>query len=375
MTSGGDAYYNVLRRLNGVGGFRNEMWLDTGTYESWKYEDYWDYLLRSNMTVSQAWVTAWSEDGSVWNWEYWCWEERDARFLTLENCNCTQTGCTSYMKNDYFFNVQTGPMDQKSTLTGYDYYCFRDRESPNFSNYVRTLNKSMPEKTYPEEFSSYSIEPVADSIIEELMGIKIGGKETRVKGENDYSYKDDYMIMKKSGKDFSAIMNRTQESFRYENDWEYEARDRFEEAKAIAETLTTLDLEYAGISKDTNEAFEVGGNGESLGKSVNSISFVFRPKINGIFIYGENISIEYDAQGLYQIRSRVPHSIALSKTGKIMSEEKAVEELSKSVTIEEANKGKVVYSLDENNELVLSIIARNEEQKTIKTVPLEAKDE
>jgi len=108
---------------------------------------------------------------------------------------------------------------------------------------------------------------------------------------------------------------------------------------------------------------------------VNSISFVFRPKINGIFIYGENISIEYDAQGLYQIRSRVPHSIALSKTGKIMSEEKAVEELSKSVTIEEANKGKVVYSLDENNELVLSIIARNEEQKTIKTVPLEAKDE
>ncbi|HPY15470.1 MAG TPA: hypothetical protein PLI61_11310, partial [bacterium] len=138
---------------------------------------------------------------------------------------------------------------------------------------------------------------------------------------------------------------------------------------------TTLDLEYAGISKDTNEAFEVGGNGESLGKSVNSISFVFRPKINGIFIYGENISIEYDAQGLYQIRSRVPHSIALSKTGKIMSEEKAVEELSKSVTIEEANKGKVVYSLDENNELVLSIIARNEEQKTIKTVPLEAKDE
>ena len=108
---------------------------------------------------------------------------------------------------------------------------------------------------------------------------------------------------------------------------------------------------------------------------MNSISFVFRPKINGIPVFIENILVEYDAQGLYQIRSRVPHSIALSRTGKIMSEEKAVEELSKSVTIEEANKGKVFYSLDKNNELSLSIVARNMENKTTITVPLEAKDE
>jgi hypothetical protein len=363
----GDVYYSVLTRLNGVGGYRNNSYWG-GINDTHNYYDHWDDLAKSTKTVSKAWVDSWSEDfiGDP---------DRDARFLTLENCNCTQTGCTSYMKNDYFFNVQTGPMAQKTTTTGYNYYCFRDRESPNFSNYVRTLNKSIPEETYPEEFSSYSIEPVADSIIEELMGIKIGGKETRARGENDYSYRDDYLIMKKSGKDFLAIMNRTQESFRYENDWEYEARDRFEEAKAIAETLTTLDLEYAGISKDTNEAFEVGGNGESLGKSVNSISFVFRPKINEITVLIEDISVEYDAQGLYQIRSRVPHSIALSRTGKIMSEEKAVEELSKSVTIEEANKGKVVYSLDENYELVLSFVTKNEERREIKTISLEAKDE
>nr|MBP7432930.1 hypothetical protein [bacterium] len=184
--------------------------------------------------------------------------------------------------------------------------------------------------------------------------------------------KSNYLIMKKSGKDFSAIMNRKQESFRYENDWEYEAKDRFEEAKAIAETLTTLDLEYAGISKDTNEAFEVGGNGESLGKSVNSISFVFRPKINGIPVFIEDISVEYDAQGLYQIRSRVPHSIVLSRTGKIMSEEKAVEELSKSVTIEEAEKGQVMYVLNENsNEFVLARITKSESKKTFIIVPME----
>ncbi len=62
-------------------------------------------------------------------------------------------------------------------------------------------------------------------------------------------------------------------------------------------------------------------------------------------------------------------------TERVLSEEKAVEELSKSVTIEEANKGRVVYSLDENNELVLSIIGRNEEQKKVVSVSLEAKDE
>lgn len=241
---------------------------------------------------------------------------------------------------------------------------------------MRTLNKSIPEETYPEEFSSYSIEPVADSIIEELMGIKIGGEETRVKGDNDYSYKDDYVIMKKSGKNFSAIMNRTQESFKHESDWEYEAKDRFEEAKAIAETLTTLDLEYAGISKDTNEAFEVEGKGESLGKSVNSISFVFRPKINGIPVFIEDISVEYDAQGLHQIRSRVPHSITLSRAGKIMSEEKAVEELSKSVATEEAKKGQTMYVLNENtNELVLVRITKSEAMKTFVVISLEAKNE
>ncbi|HQN73458.1 MAG TPA: LamG domain-containing protein [bacterium] len=364
----GDAYYNVLTRLNGVGGYRNNSYWG-GINDTHNYYDHWDDLAKSTKTVSKAWVDSWSEDfiGDP---------DRDARFLTLENCNCTQTAsCNSYMLNDYFFNVQTGPMNQKTTLTGYNYYCSRDRGDLNIDNYVRTLNKSMLEETYPEEFSSYSIEPVADSIIEELMGIKIGGKETRAKGENDYSYRDDYLIMKKRGKDFSSIMNRTQESFRYDSDWEYEAKDRFEEAKAIAETLTTLDLEYAGISKDTNEAFEVGGDGESLGKSVNSISFVFRPKINGIPVFIEDISVEYDAAGLYQIRSRVPHSITLSRTGKIMAEEKAVEELSKSVRIEEANKGRVVYSLDENNELVLSFITKNEERREFKTISLEAKDE
>ena len=59
-----------------------------------------------------------------------------------------------------------------------------------------------------------------------------------------------------------------------------------------------------------------------------------------------------------------------------MSEEKAVEELSKSVTIEEAEKGQVMYVLNENsNELVLARITKSESKKTFIIVPMEDKDE
>jgi len=131
----------------------------------------------------------------------------------------------------------------------------------------------------------------------------------------------------------------------------------------------------AGISKDTNEAFEVGGNGESLGKSVNSISFVFRPRINGVPVFIEDISVEYDAGGLYQIRSRVPYSVSVVRTGIIKTKNEAVAEMSEMVKIEEAEKGNVVYTLDENDELILSYVTKDEEKREFKTISLEAKNE
>lgn len=372
----GDAYYNVLKKLNGVGGFRNETWLNTGPYDEHTYEDHWDYLLRDNMTVSDAWVTAWSEDGSIWNWEYWTYEQRDARFLTLENCDCTLSSCTSYMKNDYFFNVQTGPMPQKTTLTGYNYYCFRDREPAEFSPYTRNTMMMPQEESYPEEFAAYSLYSVPDKIIEELAEVEIGGKETKsFSDEEEYTYEDEWVRVKKSGKDLTISMNRKLESFEYDEDWEYTAKDKFEEAKAIAESLTTLDLEYAGISKDVNEAFAVNGNGESLGKNVNSIRFVFRPKIDGLPVFIEDITVDYDAAGLQRIKSRTPYSISLSRKGKIKSEEEAVAEMAEKVKIEEAENGKVMYALDENYELSLSYMTGDKEKRELKTISLEAKDE
>ena len=121
----GGVYYNVLTRLNGVGGYRKKShWGGINDYHN--YDNHWHDLTYNNKTVSKAWVDSWSEsfigDG-----------DRDARFLTLETCNCTETSCTgTYMKNDYFYNVSTGPKPQKTTVTNYNYYCFRDRESSYF---------------------------------------------------------------------------------------------------------------------------------------------------------------------------------------------------------------------------------------------------
>lgn len=232
------------------------------------------------------------------------------------------------------------------------------------------------DNSYPEEYSSYYLNSVSDGVLEKLFGVGIGGKETTRSFDDEYKYEDEWVKIKKSGKDLNAIMNRKFSSFKHNSDWEFEADNRFEEAKAIAESLTNLDLEYSGISQDVSESFEVGGNGESMGRKVNSFSFVFRPKINKVPVFIEDIMIEYDADGLYQIKSRVPYSIELSKKGKIKSKEKALDEISESVNIEEADKGEVMYVLNENTgELVLAYIAESKEKKTFTVVQLEEENE
>jgi hypothetical protein len=181
---------------------------------------------------------------------------------------------------------------------------------------------------------------------------------------------------------------------KFENDFEDNYGDNNgSNMPASNDVSFTTGVEGKGIYFDGDDYLEIGKGDfdprgaensysislwvyESLGKSVNSISFVFRPKINGIPVFIEDISVEYDSQGLYQIRSRVPHSIALSRTGKIISEEKAVEELGKSVTIEEATEKKEMYVLSKKtNELVLASITKSEDMKTFIVVPLEEKNE
>lgn len=159
-------------------------------------------------------------------------------------------------------------------------------------------------------------------------------------------------------------------SFEDEKESEDTIWNKFNEAKETAETLTSMELEFAGISRDYNEAFEVGGNGESLGKMINSVIFVFRPVINGIPIFSESIEVEYDADGFYQLRSNVPYSATEIKRSIIKSEEQMEEEIYSALGKEE-NKI-IAYVLNEENEFVLSAVTKDDANETYLTISLEA---
>lgn len=354
----GDVYYNILTRLNGVGGYRNDsLWIleFLGT----NYENHWVDLTNNNKTVSKAWVDSWSSNETPpWG--------RNARFLTLESCNCTVAYCMSYMKNDYFYNVSTGPKEQKSDLTYFNYYCFRDRED-NFNNYSR--GTSPASQNYPEEFSAYSYNSLPNYIVEQLFDVKIDENNANFRGNNRYSYKDDYVILNRKDKNIQAVMNRKMTSFENEKESEDMIDDKFHEAKNMAETLTSIKLEYEGISRDYNEAFEVGGNGESLGKMINSVIFVFRPVIDGNPIFAESIEVEYDAEGFYQLRSNVPYSVSETKRSTVKSEEQVDDEIYSALG---KNEEKIIaYVLNEDGEFVLSAVAKDDAKETYLTISLE----
>ncbi|MBP5434551.1 LamG domain-containing protein [bacterium] len=361
----GDVYYNVLTRLNGVGGFRNSSWWG---YDDYIFDTHWADLTHNNKPVSKAWVDSWSKT-------YTETSGRNARFLTLEQCDCTQTNCFTYMKNDYFYNVSSdllpqnssGPMSQKTDLTNYNYYCFRDMES-NFDNYSR--GSFLTSQNYPDEFAAYSYDSLPNQIVEQLFNVIINEDIAKLRGNDRYNYKDDYVILTRKEKNIQAVMNREMASFEDERESEETISDKFNEAKEMAETLTSIELEYVGISRDVNEAFEVGGNGESLGKMINSVAFVFRPVIDGVPIFSESIEVEYDAEGFYQLRSNVPYSVSKIRGSDIKSEEQVDEEIYSALGKEEDKI--IAYVLNEEGEFILSAVAEDDANKTFLTISLEA---
>ena len=354
----GDLYYNMLTRLNGIGGFRNDSHWNPNLFGT-DFEEHWADLTHNNKTVSKAWIDSWSSnDTPIWG--------RDARFLTLELCDCTQLTCFTYMKSDYFYNVSSGPMPQKTDLTNFNYYCFRDRDS-NFNAVQRNPSKSSQD--YPEEFAAYTYDSLLNYIVEQLFDVKIDENNANFRGNNWYNYKDDYVILNRKDKNIQAVMNREMVSFEDEKESEDMIWDKFNEAKYMAEMLTSVQLEYAGISRDVNEAFEVGGNGESLGKMINSVAFVFRPVIDGIPIFEESIEVEYDAEGFYQLRSNVPYSVSKTRRSMIKSEYDVETEIYSALGKEEDKI--IAYVLNEGGEFVLSAVAKDDANETYLTISLE----
>ena len=224
-------------------------------------------------------------------------------------------------------------------------------------------------KDYPEEFAAYSYDSVPNHIIEQLFDVNIDVNTVNFHGNDRYNYKDDYLILTRKDKNISAVMNRKMTSFEDEEESEETIWNKFNEAKETAETLTSIKLEYAGISRDINEAFEVDGNGDSLGKMINSVAFVFRPMIDGVPIFSESIEIEYDAEGFYQLRSNVPYSVSEIRRSTIKSEKHVEKEIYSALG---KNEEKIIaYVLNEDGKFILSAVAKDDANETYSTISLE----
>ena len=224
------------------------------------------------------------------------------------------------------------------------------------------LNDLLYQK-YPEEFAAYSYDSLPKNVVEQLFGVKIDDDGA---GNDKYNYKDDNIILRKRGQNFSVVMNRLWSEAN--EDPETMIKNYFKEAKYMAETLTSMKLEYLGTTRDLNAAS--GEDEESLDTTVNAIIFVFWPVIDGILIFGSNTEIEYDGFGFYQLRSDVPYSVSEIRRGAVKPEKQVDEEIYSALG---KNEEKIIsYTLNEDNEIALSAVAQDDANETYLIISLEA---
>ena len=222
------------------------------------------------------------------------------------------------------------------------------------------FNDLLYHQKYPEEFAAYSYDSLPKNVVEQLFGVKIDA------GNDKYRYEDDHIILSKRGQNFSVVMNRVWSEAN--EDPETMIKNYFKEAKYMAETLTSMKLEYLGTTRDLNAAS--GEDEESLGTTVNAVIFVFWPVIEGIIIFGANIEIEYDADGFYQLRSNVPYSVSEIRRSAVKPEKQVDEEIYSALG---KNEEKIIaYVLNEDDEIALSAVAQDDANETYLIISLEA---
>ena len=220
------------------------------------------------------------------------------------------------------------------------------------------LNDLLYQK-YPEEFAAYSYDSLPKNIVEQLFGVKIDA------GNDKYRYEDDHIILSKRGQNFQVVMNRLWSEANEEP--ENMIKKHFKEAKYMAETLTSMKLEYLGTTRDLREA---SGEDVESSTTVNAVIFVFWPVIEGIIIFGANTEIEYDADGFYQLRSNVPYSVSEIRRSAVKPEKQVEEEIYSALG---KNEEKIIaYVLNEDDEIALSAVAKDDANLTYLIIPLEA---
>jgi len=371
-----NVYKMALERLNGVGGYRNDAYWG-GSYEDHEYFNFWDELHSEPM--SEAWTDPWSAGYSLGDPD----PERDARYLTRENCDCNdQTNCDSYMFDDYFVTVSTGPKAKKdqTDLASYYHYCLRDDSGTPYHYEVMSLksNSMVEPSKYDQDVYSrknltakiYQTYEMPAKVVTELFGID-AVEDGMVK------YRDDEVNFTLDGrrlfyKGTSALLPVEDEYPMSKNDYETLFID---DASKIAENLTTLPIVFDKVSLDETTSFiDDGINVDVESIKTNRISYIFVPVLDGLPMIFNKIEVQFDANGLYKIKSFAPYSVKEIAVADLKSQEEVLYEVRNELQDDKIpfDIRNIVYTIDEDGTAGIKYIYTDGEEKLIKTVSMEA---
>jgi hypothetical protein len=378
-----NAYKKSLERLNGVGGQRNDAWYSWTAVDDKSYFDFWEEL--DSQTISETYVDSWSND--VW-WGYdkdedpsWFWMGRDARYMTRENCDCNNPSCDSYMFDDYFPTVSTGAKAKKdqSQLSTYNHYCVRDDSGDPAHYVVNSLNRSATvESKYDTDVYSkespvakiYQIYEMPPEIAGEMFDVEVSESgKTKYRDEYTHFTLDGRRLFYKGTEKLSPVDDEYPIS---ENDYE---KLFLNEATQIAEQLTTLPIVFDKISLDQTTSYidqEYMIEMESI--KTNKVSYIYVPVLDGIPMVFNKIEIQFDAKGLYKIKSFAPYSVEEIGSSDLKSSEDVISEVRTELKNDEIpfDTREIVYTIEKDGTARMKYIFADKKEKLIKTVSMEA---
>lgn len=367
-----NAWKYPLERLHGAGGFRDESWWG-GYYEDYEYYNFWNDL--QTKPVSEAWVDSFSTQNTLLDPD----PVRAARFLTREDCDCTNTSiCTSYMYHDYFHGMGT-ILPDKENLDDYDYFCYRSNGGDT-SYYVPMLLVFSPQlvtvNNYPETYNTYQETAIDENEVIFALGLdsektytkRIGEKIDREKLKEG---KEHFLKIKSLGFEMTVIREIVPIGGK-EAATEAEIAHK-EEATKLAQKLTSLSINLDKVYKEEVTSYRsvTEGTYEETGSTINRLNYVFSASVDGHPLYKRMIEVEYDGEGLYKVRSNIPKNVTELDTVETIASERLEHEIeNRHLTSEQKEKGKVMYVSDKDGVMRLVYLYPDYEERKTKAIEI-----
>jgi len=106
----------------------------------------------------------------------------------------------------------------------------------------------------------------------------------------------------------------------------------------------------------------------------NRISYIYVPVLNGIPMVFNKIEIQFDAKGLYKIKSFAPYSVEEIGSSDLKSSEDVISEVRAELKNDEIpfDTREIVYTIEKDGTARMKYIFADKKEKLIKTVSMEA---